>query len=88
MTRHKAVWVSVLAFGLTTSGIGIAQQINWARHPNLAAAQRMTEQAMAKLSAAQSANEYDMGGHAQRAKEFLAHANDEILAAAGAANHR
>jgi hypothetical protein len=86
MNRHKAIWLSVLCLGLITSGVGIGQQVNWARHPNLAAAQRMTQGAMDKITAAQQANEFDMGGHAQRAKDFLARANDEILEAAGAAN--
>jgi hypothetical protein len=86
MNRHKAIWFSVLCLGLITSGVGIGQQVNWARHPNLAAAQRMTQGAMDKITAAQQANEFDMGGHAARAKDFLARANDEILAAAGAAN--
>jgi hypothetical protein len=86
MNRHKAIWGSVLVLGLITSGVGIGQQVNWGRHPNLAAAQRFTEQAMNKLSAAQSANEFDMGGHAQKAKDLLARANDEIVAAASVAN--
>jgi hypothetical protein len=86
MNRHKALWGSVLCLGLITSGVGVAQQVNWGRHPNLAAAQHMTEQAMNKLDAAQQANEFDMSGHAQKAKDLLARANDEILASAAAAN--
>ena len=62
MNRHKAIWFSVLCLGLITSGVGIGQQVNWARHPNLAAAQRMTQGAMDKITAAQQANEFDMGG--------------------------
>ncbi|HYM27522.1 MAG TPA: hypothetical protein VET66_05200 [Steroidobacteraceae bacterium] len=56
------------------------------RHPNLAAAQRLTTQAWEKIGAAQGANEWDMGGHAQKAKELLDQANRELKAAAEAAN--
>ncbi|HEX4005742.1 MAG TPA: hypothetical protein VHX60_06180 [Acidobacteriaceae bacterium] len=88
MNRRTAIWSSIFCLGLFTTGAGIAQQVNWSRHPNLAAAQRLTEQAFEKMSAAQGANEFDMGGHAQRAKDDLERANQEIQAAAGAANHR
>jgi hypothetical protein len=64
----------------------ISAQINPGRHPNLAAAQRLTEQAYNKVSAAQVANEFDMDGHAQKAKDLLDQANRELKAAAEAAN--
>jgi F0F1-type ATP synthase membrane subunit b/b' len=56
------------------------------RHPNLAAAQRLSTQAYEKIVAAQQANEWDMAGHAQKAKDLLDQANREIKAAAEAAN--
>jgi hypothetical protein len=56
------------------------------RHPNLAAAQRLTHQAWEKISAAQQANEFDMQGHAAKAKDLLDQANTELKAAAEAAN--
>jgi hypothetical protein len=56
------------------------------RHPNLAAAQGFIDQAIGKVDEAQRANEYDMGGHAARAKELLMQANHEIKEAARAAN--
>jgi hypothetical protein len=43
-------------------------------------------QAYEKLVAAQQANEYDLGGHAQKAKEALEVANQQIKLAAAAAN--
>jgi hypothetical protein len=55
-------------------------------HPNLAAAQKLTAQAFEKLEAAQKANEYDLGGHAAKAKGLLKQANDEIKLAAEAAD--
>lgn len=63
-----------------------AQNVSAARHPNLAAAQRMCANAYEKIVAAQQANEWDMQGHAQKAKELLDQANNELKAAARAAN--
>ncbi len=65
-----------------------ARNINSFRHPNLAAAQNLTSQAYDRLSAAQAANEFDMGGHAARAKALLNQAADEMKLAALAANRR
>jgi hypothetical protein len=58
------------------------------RHPNLAAAQQLSAQAFERLTQAQQANEWDLGGHAARAKQLLIQANDEIKAAALASNQR
>jgi hypothetical protein len=58
------------------------------RHPNLAAAQRLVTQAYERVVAAQQANEYDLGGHAQKAKDLLDQANRELKQAAEAANAR
>jgi hypothetical protein len=44
-------------------------------------------QAYERIVAAQQANEWDMGGHAARAKELLDQANREIKLAAEEANH-
>jgi hypothetical protein len=57
-------------------------------HPNLLAAQKLVAQAFDKLEAAQKANEYDLGGHAAKAKELLRQAKAEILQAAEVANTR
>ncbi len=67
-----------------------ADNVSHHRHPNLAAAQRLTTQAFAKIEAAQRANEFDLNGHAQKAKELLDEANHELKAAAETsnANHR
>jgi hypothetical protein len=56
--------------------------VNPVRHPNLAAAQRLSTQAFQKLTASQQANEFDEGGHAAKAKELLEQVNREIGAAA------
>ena len=83
--------LSVLASGalLLIAGFAVAQpkqNINPGRHPNLAAAQRFSEQAYEKVVAAQQANEWDLGGHAKRAKELLDQVNRELKEAAETAN--
>jgi hypothetical protein len=83
--------VSVAAAGalLLIAGFAVAQpkqNINAGRHPNLAAAQRFSQQAYEKVVAAQQANEWDLGGHAKRAKELLDQVNNELKQAAETAN--
>lgn len=56
------------------------------RHPNLAAAQRLSRDAWEKINAAQKANEWDMDGHAAKAKELLDQVNNELKMAAEVAN--
>ncbi len=65
-----------------------AQDISAKRHPNLAAAQHLTDKAFQKISDAQRANEWDMDGHAAKAKELLDQANNELKQAAEVANHK
>jgi hypothetical protein len=81
-----AVFGSLLLVG----GIALADRpdrnVSSARHPNLAAAQRLSRQAFEKIIEAQRANEWDMEGHAQKAKELLDQVNDQLKQAAGAAN--
>jgi hypothetical protein len=60
--------------------------INPSRHPNLAAAQTFSRDAWEKLVMAQRANDWDLDGHAQKAKDLLEQVNIEIKAAAEAAN--
>jgi len=78
---------TVLAGDLTLAQAP-ARDISAKRHPNLAAAQRLSQQAWEKITAAQAANEWDMGGHAQKAKELLDQVNNELKAAAEAANRK
>ena len=77
---------------LLLAGLAIAQKpkenIAPGRHPNLAAAQRLSHQAWERIVAAQDANEFDMQGHAQKAKNLLDEANRELKLAAEAANHK
>ena len=89
---HQWVVGSLLGLSLATAGITIAQgpperNVSPGRHPNLAAAQRLCDQAFNRIQDAQRANEWDMDGHAQKAKDLLDQANRELKAAAEAANH-
>jgi hypothetical protein len=62
------------------------ENISKGLHPNLAAAQRLSQQAWEKIVAAQQADEWDLQGHAQKAKELLDQANNELKLAAEASN--
>jgi hypothetical protein len=76
----------LLAGGLVLAAKPV-ENVNPHKHPNLAAAQELVRQAFEKVGAAQKANEWDMDGHAQKAKELLDQANAELKEAAEAANH-
>jgi hypothetical protein len=71
-------------------GVALAQRpqrnVSPGRHPNIAAAQRFSQQAWQKVLAAQQANEWDMQGHAQKAKNLLDEVNRELKLSAEAAN--
>ena len=86
----KKTALATAAAALFFSGMAIAQRpvenVNPHRHPNLAAAQRLSEQAYQKCIAAQQANEFDLDGHAQKAKELLEQANQQLKQAAEASN--
>jgi hypothetical protein len=74
--------VAVLALALPL-GLAVAESPpekpkKGSGHPNLAAAQKLVAQAHDKLEAAQKANEYDLGGHAAKAKALLKQASEEI----------
>ena len=59
------------------------------RHGNMRAAQQLIQQAWEKVDEAQKDNNYNLGGHAGKAKELLSQATEEIRLAADAANsHR
>jgi hypothetical protein len=62
------------------------EDISAKRHPNLAAAQDLSHRAWERITAAQKANEWDMDGHAAKAKDLLDKVNEELKMAAEAAN--
>jgi len=83
---YAIVFGSALLVGALALVAQPAKNVSAARHPNLAAAQRLTAQAFEKIGAAQQANEFDMEGHAAKAKELLDQANAQLKQAAEAAN--
>ena len=89
MTKNRIATAALGCF-LIAGGIATAQKpvrnVSGGRHPNLAAAERFAQQAWNKVVAAQQANEWDMSGHAQKAKELLDQVNSELKQAAQAAN--
>ena len=86
----KSILAGVCALMLVLAGVVYAappaRNVNPHRHPNLAAAQRLSHQAWEKIVEAQKANEWDLNGHAQRAKELLDQVNNELKQAAEASN--
>lgn len=82
----------VIAISILLAGVTFAQRppenVSPRRHPNLAAAQRLVEQAFNRINDAQRANEWDLGGHAEKAKRLLDQANAELKQAAEASNRR
>jgi hypothetical protein len=88
--RTRVLVSGTLVAVLFGGGVVLAQRpkdnVSGKRHPNLAAAQRLSTQAYERISSAQKANEWDMQGHAQKAKELLEQVNNELKEAAEAAN--
>lgn len=86
MKINRIVVNSVLGVSMLAATGLVAQQINASRHPHLAAAQAAGEKAYNELSAAQAGNDFDMGGHAAKAKDLLQQANKELVLAVQDAN--
>lgn len=81
----------VLAAGLATATMAMSQTIqnvDPSRHGNLAAAQSLIAQAFERMTEAQRSNNYELGGHAGRAKQLLSEAATEIGLAAATADKR
>ena len=74
--------MGLLALGVTMRAAEPPQNVDPARHPKLAEVQSLIKQAFDKLDEAQRSNDWDMGGHAQKAKELLKQADQEIKLAA------
>ena len=87
----RYLWIGIVLFlALLCTGFVFAQKpvknVSPKRHPNLAAAQKLSAQAYDKVIAAQKANEWDLGGHAQKAKDLLEQVNQELKQAAETSN--
>ncbi|MGI4879487.1 MAG: hypothetical protein ACRYG4_18595 [Janthinobacterium lividum] len=92
ITLRSVAVAAIAGAVLSTATVGLAQEpaqnISSTKHGNLAAAQAFTKQAFDKMTDAQKANKYDLGGHAARAKKLLDQAADEMKLAAIAANDK
>ena len=89
MTKTGLVLSTILSAALFC-GVTLAQDpvedINKSVHPVLAAAQHHVVEANHNVVAAQKDNHYDMQGHAEKARDLLVQANQELKAAAQAAD--
>ena len=88
---NRRLFIGTAAYtALLCVGVSFAQapvvNIDPRRHGNMAAAQRFIVQAYQKMDAAQRDNQDQLGGHAQRAKDLLTQADQEISLAANDAN--
>ncbi len=90
LTARKYLLAIAAGCLLLIGGLALAQRperdISPGRHPNLAAAQRLSAQAWQRVLDAQKANEWDLDGHAQKAKNLLDEVNRELKLAAEASN--
>lgn len=86
MKLQKIVLSGALILGIAAGGVTIAQNAAAVRHRNLDDAQELVNKAYERISAAQDAHEFDMDGHAAKAKELLREAGDEIRKANRAAD--
>jgi methionine synthase I (cobalamin-dependent) len=86
MKKKLAATVSVLAFCMIIAAQEPVVDIDKTVHPNLAAAQQHIVEANRYIATAQKDNRYDMKDHAQKARQLLMEADQELKAAAEAAN--
>jgi flagellar motility protein MotE (MotC chaperone) len=86
MSKKIAALVSILAYCMIIAAQEPAVDIDKKIHPNLAAAQQHIVEANREITTAQKDNKYDMKGHAEKARQLLVEANQELKAAAEAAN--
>jgi hypothetical protein len=89
MTKKVQVFTAIFGMVLFCSAM-LAQQpvvdIDKKLHPNLAEAQRLVVSASHYVTEAQQGNKYDMNDHAAKAQQLLIQVNQELKAAAEAAN--
>ena len=92
MTRNKLLLSVLSGTALICSSALFAQRpvtnIDPNKHGNLAAAQHFILQAYDKAEEAQKANKDELGGHAEKAKQHLVEADQELKLAAEYADHR
>lgn len=88
MIKRTLLAVLALCVAFVLGGVLSAQepQVNVGeKHGNMRAAQELIQLAWRKVDEAQADNNYNLGGHATKAKEFLLKASIEIKSAAESA---
>lgn len=86
MTKRLGAAVAILVFCMLMAAQQPVVDIDKRVHPNLAAAQQHIVVANRYIATAQKDNRYDMQGHAEKARQLLMQADQELKAAAAAAN--
>ncbi len=86
--RKLAATVSILAFCIVIAAQEPVVNISKRVHPNLATAQELIVEANRYIVTAQQDNRYDMKGHAEKARQLLLEADQELRAAAMATGRR
>jgi hypothetical protein len=88
--KKTTTFATVAGTTLACVGMMFAQaplvNIDRYRHGNLASAQSYIVQAYQSINQAQQANDGQLGGHAQRAKDLLVQADAELRLAANVSN--
>lgn len=82
----STVLLAVLTPSVAIFAQGPAQNIDPHRHPHLAAAQTSIAHAYQRIDTAQQGNRDHLGDHAQKAKDLLVRASEELKMAAEYAN--
>jgi ABC-type lipoprotein export system ATPase subunit len=92
MTRKhgwiRSFFAAVLLCGVVILAQEPVQNVDPKRHPNLAEAQHHIAEANRLIIVAQKENHLDMHGHAEKARQLLVQASEEIKLGAEAANRR
>lgn len=90
MTRKfrvvRQIAIAALLCGIVSLAQEPVQNVSKERHPNLAEAQHLIAEANQRIIAAQRDNHDDMKGHAEKARQLLVQASEEIKLGAEAAN--
>lgn len=90
MTKRRISLNLAASAAFICGGVMFAQapvvNIDAHKHPNLAGAQSRIVEAYQLIDKAQSANRDELGGHGEKAKDFLMRADAELRAAATVSN--
>lgn len=86
--RKLAASLSILMFCMVISAQEPVVNIDKRVHPNLAAAQEHIVEANRYIENAQHENRYDLKGHAEKARQLLVEADQELRAAAMSTGRR